>query len=690
MHEQITDALRRGANGEALAAAQAAVDANANDTRALHLLALAQRANGDGQAAMATIDRAIAVAPDDATLHFQRAGFQIGVQAIDKAQEDLTRTIELDPNRFNAYILQAELAIGRGDLDEAERLARVAGRIEPDHPVLASVVGMVALRRGDRERALAVLDNAHARAPDNLQILNALGFAYLANGHLAFAEQAFRRLRDSNAGGPAQQRLLADIMHRQGRHEEALEELAPLLEASEGPSLPVLRAAGEVALAAGQPQRAQAWLRAVLAEAPDNRAALDLIMEAWRQLGDVGAARNALDAALATSPQVDQLWLARFSVTDPGEREALVGRWLGISPDSVAAHEAKLALHAAQGDADAVEETVRRIIELEPGNIAAEGRLLDILMRRDPQAALQRAQELQKLPQDEQMKRMVRGWLALANDGAGKYAEAARIWSELHSEVAERLIPLQPMSKPEAEREPAAAITEAAPTVVFLAGLPGTGIEYVARLLEGVVPAFRSDRVRGGRPGDPLQNVNTIPGLAEGRIKPAEVAVQWRAALPARGIGADSAVIDWLLWWDNVLLDVIRPHVPQARIVLALRDPRDMLINWLAFGAPVPLKLGTPKAAAQWLADSLEHVAVLQEQDLQPHTVLRVDDVVNDPEALALQVGDAIELQLPVPPADLFQSRRFPAGHWRGYADALREPFAILAPVAVRLGYPET
>jgi hypothetical protein len=31
----------------------------------------------------------------------------------------------------------------------------------------------------------------------------------------------------------------------------------------------------------------------------------------------------------------------------------------------------------------------------------------------------------------------------------------------------------------------------------------------------------------------------------------------------------------------------------------------------------------------------------------------------------------------------------FPAGHWRVYAKALAEPFALLTPVARRLGYPE-
>ena len=47
--------------------------------------------------------------------------------------------------------MQAQLALGRGDLDEAERLSRLAARVSPDHPQLAAIDGMLALRRGDAD-----------------------------------------------------------------------------------------------------------------------------------------------------------------------------------------------------------------------------------------------------------------------------------------------------------------------------------------------------------------------------------------------------------------------------------------------------------------------------------------------------------------------------------------------------------
>ena len=93
----------------------------------------------------------------------------------------------------------------------------------------------------------------------------------------------------------------------------------------------------------------------------------------------------------------------------------------------------------------------------------------------------------------------------------------------------------------------------------------------------------------------------------------------------------DGEIVDWLLWWDNALLHALRPHLPQATVLVAIRDPRDMLLDWLAFGSPAPLRIENPKRAASWLAHSLGHLVRLHEQGLQPHALLRLDDIDTDP-----------------------------------------------------------
>ena len=155
--------------------------------------------------------------------------------------------------------------------------------------------------------------------------------------------------------------------------------------------------------------------------------------------------------------------------------------------------------------------------------------------------------------------------------------------------------------------------------------------------------------------------------------------------LPARGI-ADGNVVDWLPWWDNALLLALRPHLPEGLLLVAVRDPRDMLLDWLASGSPVPLALESPEAAAEWLAQGLEQVADLHQQDLYPHRLLRLDGAIDSPPQLATVIGQALDIQLPPLPAT---QRRMPPGRWRDYADELAGPFERLAPVAARLGYPD-
>src|SRR5690606_19009378 len=115
MHENIIDALRRGAADEALTAAREAVAAQPQDPMAQRLLAAALRLAGDREGAVEAIDRAVALAPDDADVHLERAGLLLQERKLDEAQVALARSTGLDPNLFPAYVVQAQLALGRGE-----------------------------------------------------------------------------------------------------------------------------------------------------------------------------------------------------------------------------------------------------------------------------------------------------------------------------------------------------------------------------------------------------------------------------------------------------------------------------------------------------------------------------------------------------------------------------------------------
>ena len=687
MYDSILDALRRGDAGQALTDARVLADAQPDDPMAHRLVSSALRMGGDAAGALAAMDRALELAPENADLHLERAGLLLQARQVDDAQAALARSIGLDPNQFPAYIVQGQLALGRGDLDEAERLARTAARIAPDHPHVSALEGTLALRRGDADRALSILSGAAERAPDDAQLRHALAFAYLAKGHYAFAEQALRQLLEANESD-ALRGLIADVMRRQDRPGDAIEMLAPLLERERVPAA-VGRMVGELELDAQRPERAVGHLRAAFDAAPHDRRTLVALVEAWRRLGHDEDARQTLDTVIAAHPQEPDLWRARlaFEPFAQGGARDVVERWQAAMPDHVPALEAMVAVHDMAGEHDASEALVRRIVDLEPGHAQGELRLIDLLLQRDPPAAVARIRELSAQATDPAIRTMLQPILGRCLDIAGQPEEAVAVWSTLQSEAATQRLPLPPLSGAPIPLPAQAPVADDAPGTLFLFGPPGSMVERIAATFELGGAPLLADRYGPTPPQDALQRYDAAAALIDGTLDAADFAARYRDQLPGRGV-SDGRLVDLLLWWDNAYAAALRPHLPEAMLLIALRDPRDMLIDWMAWGSPAPFAFESPVIAATWLAAQLEQVADLFEYDYVPHRLVRMDEIADDPVAVAQAMADA--LGAPVPPASVqaFGPRRFEPGHWRAFAGPLREAFALLTPVAQRLHYP--
>lgn len=688
MQDKIIEALRRNATDEAVSLARTWAGEEPQQPQAHRWLALALQQQEQLDEAQASLQQALELAPDDAALHLQHAGLLLAQRQLEAAGQALDRTTTLNPNEFSAYLMQAHLALAREDIDEADRLARLAARVQPDSPELGAVEGMVALRRGDVDRALAVLSVASERLPDDPRLLYALGFAYLGKDLLAFAEQAFRRVVELNPSNDALRGLLVQLALRQGHLDRAAEVMRDVLATPRGDSPGMRRLAGELELASGQPLQALEHLRPLLTQLPGDRDTLQMLLVAWQRLGREEEARSELEAVLETNPQLHDLWLARLAVAQVGSEEAVevVERWLVAMPEHLPALEARMRLHDMNEQPDAAEAVARRIVAQEPGRASGEQRIVEALLAREPAAAVAHVQALvDSAPEDARP--ALQTWLGSVQDRADDPAGALSTWLRLHAELAPSRLPLPQQAKAPAEWPALGEVDESNPVrPMFLWGAPGSGVERVAIVMAAASQVVRGDRFGATPPDDAFQNFLTLQRLATDALTPEQLVQQWREQLPARGI-ADGNVIDWLLWWDNALLWALRPQLPEGRLVIAVRDPRDMLVEWLALGAPAPFALTSSSDAAQWLKRALEQVMQLHEQDLYTHLILRIDDAVNDPAAMAALLEQAFGVRFP--PVRSLGPGTIEAGHWRRYAQVLAAEFALLTPVAVRLGYPE-
>jgi len=687
MQERIHEALRRNAVDEALALAQDWVARAPEDAGAHRSLSLALAQSGDPAAALVALDQAILLAPEDAGLHFERAALLLRSRDSAAARVALDESLGLDPNHLPSYLAQAHLALGRDDLADAERLSRTAARIDADNPQLVALNALLALRRGEADHAIALASAASVQLRDDPQLLSVLGFGYLAKRHWAFAEQSFRRVVDLLPQARALQPLLAQLAATQGRPDEAADLLAPLIADPATATHALRRSAALFALQAGRHDQALAQLRDSLGRQPDDRVVLGALLALWRERDDRDGAMATLEAALATAPTVGDLWGARLALETPGTAEGnqVLQRWLAAMPEHIPALETAMFDRDRAGDLATVAEFARRLTALQPGHAVAEQFLVEAQLADDPDAALERARAAIAAQTTDESRIAMRSWLGRLLDRAGRTADALAHWRALHSEFNARRLPLPPFTDAAIEWPPLATASVDAPNPMLVWGLPGSGIERVVETLAAAGGPVLHDRFSAQAPADPLRSPQIGWELREGTIDPMQVVAQWRTHLRPRGI-ADGNVVDWLPWWDNALLLALRPYLPEGLLLVAVRDPRDMLLDWLASGAPVPLAVESPQAAAEWLAQGLEQVADLHERDLYPHRLLRLDSAIDSPPALATVIGQALGIQLP--PLST-AARRMPAGRWRAYADVLAGPFERLAPVAARLGYPD-
>ena len=196
--------------------------------------------------------------------------------------------------RYDELLGVAGDRFGRGDLDEAQKFARTAQKLDGSRPEAFTALALVAVQRGQSEEAEKMYRKAAELAPTQGDVLNNYGVWLCSHGHPAEALVWFDR-------------ALAD--------------------ASYGSRAEALANAGGCALDAGQNERAQENLRQALAAAPNNPYALESMARNEVLHGRYFEARAFYQRRLAAAPAtVSVLQLAIQIEERLGDRSA-VGRF---------------------------------------------------------------------------------------------------------------------------------------------------------------------------------------------------------------------------------------------------------------------------------------------------------------------------------------------------------------------------
>lgn len=191
-----------GRFGEAQELYTRILDAEPEQPDALHYLGVLAGQIGRGDFGLPLIDKAVALRPEAADIHANRANLLRGLDRLDEAEAGYRRALALRPDFAEAWTDRAFARHGRGDagaVDVAADLLERALRIEPAlDPAREKLVGLLhargrlRLETGQVTPALADLIRAAALDPQDADIAFLLGNALFAAGLRADSVTAFR------------------------------------------------------------------------------------------------------------------------------------------------------------------------------------------------------------------------------------------------------------------------------------------------------------------------------------------------------------------------------------------------------------------------------------------------------------------------------------------------------------------
>jgi tetratricopeptide (TPR) repeat protein len=199
--------------------------ASRESVRGLLELARRQSDAGNTRAALATLGKARAAAPnaEDVLRAYAEASFAVeGPLAALPAMEALTR---LHPDVGQYQYLHGLAILRAGDAEAAVERLRNAERLEPDEPEILTTLGLALNARARYADALAPLRRSLSFAPDDVATLAALAEAEAELGQLSEAQAHAERALARSGSDAAASRSLGILRLKQQRPAEARDAL---------------------------------------------------------------------------------------------------------------------------------------------------------------------------------------------------------------------------------------------------------------------------------------------------------------------------------------------------------------------------------------------------------------------------------------------------------------------------------
>jgi tetratricopeptide (TPR) repeat protein len=575
----------------------------------LYMLAIARQGQGDQDAALELLGRAIHVQPKNPTLHHTLGLLQLQRRELNDAERSFHAAVGIDPNFAAALNGIATVELARGRYAAAEQTLRKAMRAEPDNLQVLLNMGIAMLEQERGADAISYLQRVIDQQADNYFALFHLGRAFMVSGSPGFAAGAFEKAAQLQPNSADAVVLLAQAQGQNQQHDEAAKSYRRAMDLG----VENVHTLGGMARALAKQGRYResegAYLRALRLSSGEEQEEIlldfagDLLLqqrynEVIQRLQD--RLENGMVGA-ANVPRMTRLLAeARLSGGDAvGARELLRPLLASGAPDD----EARLLLTRAlrqAGEKEAAAAQLDRLLQSE--NPPVDAILFgagEQLAERDLAGAIERLRGVQRRHDlsHAQRQRAV-SLLANALHQAGEYQSAWEQYLGLDPRLAdvmnlhqERALLLEQEQAAETamDREvawswPPQPLDDGRPEPVFLLAWPGAGQGRLLQALNAhsdilvVQDAANSQKERRLLISHP-QGREALNTLTAAQIQLAR-RKYWKSLRRVSARAGEQLTID-ALWLTMEALPTIYRLFPQAHIIVLQSDPRDLAVSWL-------------------------------------------------------------------------------------------------------------
>lgn len=408
----ITSLLQAGEAEPALARALTLLRTTSGSAPAI-LAARAQLTLGRTKEAIATLESVAPKLQDITPLHPMLAALYIQQKRYKDAEVLWQNVLRQHPKRVEPLLALSDLALAQNQPGSADKWLDRAAGVSADAPAVATRLATRHINQGEPSKAINVLRSALQSHPENAALLGTLGNIQLASSDPVNARTYLERAARLEPANPRWQLGLAQVELADSRPEKARSQLEKLIADRPGffPAydnlITTLMRMNRPAEARKIAQRAQAAFPKQ-AETYLLEGDILLALKAWDE------ASIPLERAMQLAPTgqtLVKLHKARSRNGTLPKADALLDDWLARFPNDTRVRLARAELNLARLRFDAAINDYTTVLKTAPSQTDALNNLAFLLQEREPDKALNYAQQAYKLASGNPNIQDTYGWL---------------------------------------------------------------------------------------------------------------------------------------------------------------------------------------------------------------------------------------------------------------------------------------